>query len=1451
MSEYTGLEIAVIGISCKVPTADNHNIFWDQLKKGFEPIDELTIDEIVASGVPRELAENKEYVSKSRRLKNKKSFDYSFFGYNKNEAQLLSPQTRMLHQSIWEAVEDSGIDIKNIDNSSLFVSIIEDFTWQMHVRSLRDKLPIDFYSFNFLSAHHFTPALLSYKFGFTGLPLPIMSACSSSLVAIHEGCKSLLLGESKYSIVAGVNFFNSKEKGYLYKEGVESKDGHCRAFDVDSSGTSWGEGIGVVILKKLKDAIRDKDHIYSIIKGSACNNDSNRRIGYAAPSVIGQKECIEKALKFSRVLPETISYVETHGTGTSLGDPIEVESLTQAYRLGRENRIPIGSLKSNIGHTSYAAGILSFIKATLCLENRQIPPSINFKAPNPNINFEQGPFYVNNEVIDIEKKDSPLRVAVTALGIGGTNAHIILEQAPLAEKNKLENNFTDILTISAKSEKALRKIALNVSDFIENETVNIHDLAYTYRKSRSGLELRKSFIFKSREDLISMLRNFYRGNSKVQTASLNNKPVVFTFSGQGSGHIRMGVHMYHHSAVFKNCMDLCFSLLKNISDIDYKNAFLNGEEINQKRLDYTNPLIFSFQYSYAQLLIEMGLKPSYLIGHSFGEYVCACLSEVISPEEALGIIYKRAKLLARLPEGKMISVRIPLSKLEGILKEIENVFISAYNSPDSYTVSGLKDNIILLQGKLKEQDTHFTELEADGPYHTPFTEMIKDEFKSFLDNYTFKKPQIPFTSCASGGIVNENFVIESEYWLNHMAMPVLFDKCVDTIFPGKDNLTIINIGPGNTISKILKNTDISIQTYDTYNNESSEYDQMFNFITLLWEKGYQISWEKIFQDRNIISAPVYPFEKVEFIDEIIMNPVLQKEELHAPEKEYYTYREKWEAHAADGSESKTNQDEEQIIVISDDHNVYEKLAFFGKNTIYICNQDRNNCSIEIAENILSVDFSDEKQTSGLFSDLKKKGIVPRTIYYIWFGDKKTEEGLSYGYRSIFHFVRGFDSVFFDKKLNITLIGDLLYKVKPDEKTSAIKATAYNALKMVNVEFENITANSVDVSELGNLSQDILSLIKKNGKIHFEYAIREKELLTKKFEEIELPSDPYRPSQSNTYLITGGLRGLGFTVAKHITENSQANLIIIGRGDENTENRQLLESYGARVMYLQADLSDFNLLKEKIESAQQEIGNITGVIHAAGVGDYNGIILRRGTDDSAVFNPKIYGTENLVHILKDNTLQFFLGYSSRAVSKPFIGQLGYIAANAYLDNCLSNINGITVHWPIVSGVGMINEALKNVPEYRHKSILSRSITVSQMLEILFKSISSGEHLVIASRSRMDVETGYLEITEEEDLDHVTFSQERVFTNKEYLAPETETEIKLVNIIKEVLCVDEVGIKDNMFDLGGDSLKAMVILNKIKSEFSLEYSLKKLMDAVDFQQISEEIQIITDNKITLTF
>lgn len=1451
MSEYTGLEIAVIGISCKVPTAENHSIFWDQLKKGFEPMDELSIDEIVASGVPRELAENKEYVRKSRRLKSKKNFDYSFFGYNKNEAQLLSPQTRMLHQSIWEAVEDSGSDIKKLENSSLFVSIIEDFTWQMHVRSLRDKLPIDFYSFNFLSAHHFTPALLSYKFGFTGLPLPIMSACSSSLVAIHEGCKSLLLGESKYSIVAGVNFFNSKEKGYLYKEGVESKDGHCRAFDADSSGTSWGEGVGVVVLKKLKDAIKDKDHIYSIIKGSACNNDSNRRIGYAAPSVIGQKECIEKALKFSRVSPETISYVETHGTGTALGDPVEVEALTQAYGLGTENKIPIGSLKSNIGHTSYAAGILSFIKAVLCVENKQIPPSINYESPNPNINFLQSPFYVNNKIIDIEKKSSPLRVAVTSLGIGGTNAHIILEEAPVTEKNRIENSFSDVFSIAAKSEKALKKIALNVSEFIENENVNIHDLAYTYRKSRANFDLRKSFIFDSREDLIVKLRDFYKGNSRIQVISPDNKPFVFAFSGQGSSYNEMGVQLYHNSEVFRNTMDLCFLALEKISDINYRKIFLDDEETDQKKLDHTNPIIFAFQYSYAQILIETGLKPSYMIGHSLGEYVCACLSGVISYEEALNIIYNRAKLLVGLPEGRMISIRIPSLQLEELLKERENVFISAYNSQDSYTISGLKNDMILFEEKLKELDIYFTELQAGGPYHTPFTRMIKEQFKLLLDSYTFKTPQIPFTSCATGNMVNENSVIESEYWLDHMAMPVLFDQCINTILPNKDNLTIVNIGPGTTVSKILKNVDVGIQTYDAFNKEESEYNQLLNVIVSLQEKGYEINWEKILPEANIISAPTYPFEKVEFIDEIITNPVFQKEEVREPEKEYYTYREKWEAEAVDISENKTNTEEGQIIVISDDSNIYEKLSFFGKKAIYICNQEKNSCSAELSDNILCADFSDEKETSALFSDLNQKGIVPRTVYFVWFGDKETEEGLSYGYRSIYHFVRGFDSVFFDKDLNIILIGDLFFKVKPGEKTSAIKATAYNALKMVNVEFDNITATCADIPEFNNLSQDILSHIKKNGKAHFEYAVREKEILIKRFEEIELPSDAFQVSSPNTYVITGGLRGLGFEVAKYIAENAQANLIIIGRGEENAENRKILEDYGTKVMYLQADLSDYDLLKEKIEAAQQEIGAVTGVIHAAGVGDYNGIILRRGTDDSSVFNPKIYGTKNLVEIFRNNSLQFFLGYSSRAVSKPFIGQLGYIAANSYLDNCISNNNGVTVHWPIVAGVGMINEALKNVPEYRHKSILSRSITVSQMLQILFKSIVSGEHLIIASRSRMDVETGYLEVTEEEDLDHVTFSKERVFTNKEYIAPETETEIKLVNIIKEVLCLDEVGIKDNMFELGGDSLKAMVILNKIKSEFSLEYSLKNLMDATDLYQISEEIQTITDNKITLTF
>lgn len=1445
---YTGLEVAVVGIACRVPQAESHREFWAGLQEGFEPMEVLSEEDVIRSGVDDKTARADSYVRISRRLKSKKYFDANFFRFNRNEAPLLSPQTRMLHECIWEAIEDSGNEVSTMENTGLFVSLIEDFTWQLHVRAMRDQVPIDFFSFNFLTAHHFTPALLSYKFGFQGVTLPVISACSSSLLAVHNAYKSLLLGESRTAIAAGVNLFNSSEKGYRFNDGsIESRDGHCRSFDKDSTGTSWGEGTGVVVLKRLKDALKDNDHIYCLIKGGACNNDADRRVGYTAPSVIGQTECITRAFRFSKVTPDSISYVETHGTGTQLGDPIEVEALNRAFDLHTPGTIPVGSLKSNIGHTSYAAGILGFIKTALCLKHKLIPPSINFTAPNPNINFSNGPFYVNAQPAALSRKGNfPLRASVTSLGIGGTNAHMILEEAPATNVTSSAPTGMEVLTISAKTPQALKGNAIKLLDFLQKEPVNFTNLAHTYRTSRAGMELKKSFVAASAEDLAASLNEFICSTTSSTPERL--APVVLMYPGSGSHFQQMGKALYENATVFREYMNIAFDTLKEISGEDYR-AVLFSETPNELLDDiaYTHPLIFSIQYARTKMLLQAGLQPSYMSGYSLGEYTAACVSGVFSFTDGLKMLYHRAQLIKTLPEGRIVSVNITRQQLESLLEQHPQVYISGENNSGNFVLSGCTEHVDALVRTLEATGTYYRNITGNKPFHSPLLERIVPAYRSFMEQFSFSTPRIPFVSSLTGTFIKEEEAVSPGYWISQMLNTVRFREGMDSLLSLARPLLFVDMGPDNTSSKMIRNINNELEVLTLF-HKNDEWMQCLTVIGKLWERGMEANWNGLLKEGLKIPVPTYAFDKQEFIAEVHTSRLLSGNKLKP--REYIAYTENW---VEDRQVAVTDHSpafrERQVLLYTDDKAVAEKFAAYGgeQRTLILMPGKQ----YQRTENLVILDPASDSER--LFSDLKEISFIPTDLIFIWTDEKAgIKEGLEYGYATLYHLVKAHSNIYFDQELYLSLVANGMHRMGTANNLQPVKATAAGAVRMIGVEFGHIRCRVIDMDVFSDRNVRVaINNLLSNEKL-LEITIREGKTFNREYVEATLePVKRKGLSGRKTYLVTGGLRGLGYEVARYIARKHKASLIIIGRSAENKERLAALEQSGSKVVYIQSDLSSLHQLEPLLKAAQQQLGMVKGVIHAAGVGDYNGIILRRTLDNDAdIFNPKIYGTYYLYELLKDNKLDFFAGYSSRAVSKPFVGQFGYVAANSFLDNFLASVNGTSIHWPAVSGVGMAIDALKLVAENQHEAILSRTIKPETMLEVLFRAIRSDERLLVVSKTAIDTRTGYIIGAEDETPQDNTISRERSSNANAYVAPVTEMETGITDIMKEVLCIDKVGLKDNMFELGGDSLKAMVILSKIKAKYNVDYTLKKLLEADNMESIIGDIEEILNDKIVIT-
>ena len=644
----SGLEIAVIGMAGRFPAAGNINEYWENIKNGVECIQFFSDQELDQGGVSAEIYNRPDFVkSNGGILEGAAYFDADFFGYNPSEAELLDPQLRLFHECSWEALEDAGYDPGSYEGLiGLFGGAEDNNEWREKVLLSTTDISTK-YTRVLLSSKDFVAARVSYKLNLKGPVYAIITGCSTALTAIHLASRSLLGGECHMALAGGVYVHIPPGPGRIYQEGMlQSSDGHLRAFDAKASGTVFSSGIGIVVLKTVEDARADNDHIYALIKGTAVNCDGNRKVNFTAPSVKGQANVIKAAYQAAAVDMESIGYLETHGTGTPLGDPIEINALKQAFNTKPGWKCPIGSVKTNIGHLDVASGAASFIKAVLILKHKLIPPSLNFETPNPKLELEKSPFHVNTGLKELESRGGPRRVGVSSFGFGGTNVHAVLEEAPppVMTGNKKARGHQLIL-LSAKTETALEKMTANLVEYFQHHLLN-HDnrenplnpgltltnAAYTLQVGRQPCQYRKAWVCSNLAEAVRDLPA-----SPVLEAH-EDPPVVFMFSGQGSQYVNMGLEIYQGEPVFREHMDNGFEILKSLTGKDCKGLLYPGADTvtaeAEEQIDdvhNSGPIKFLFEYSLGKLLMHWGVRPHALMGHSFGEYTAACLHDEYPP----------------------------------------------------------------------------------------------------------------------------------------------------------------------------------------------------------------------------------------------------------------------------------------------------------------------------------------------------------------------------------------------------------------------------------------------------------------------------------------------------------------------------------------------------------------------------------------------------------------------------------------------------------------------------------------------------------------------------------------------------------------------------------------------------------------------------------------------------
>ncbi|MCX6580882.1 MAG: SDR family NAD(P)-dependent oxidoreductase [Candidatus Aminicenantes bacterium] len=1324
----TGLEIAVIGMAGRFPGAKDIHEFWQNLKNGVESFTFFTEQELLEAGVEPDLLRDPNYVKSSGGvLENKEYFDAAFFGFKPTEAEIMDPQTRIFLQCTWHALEDAGYDPGSYKGLiGVYAGSSSNFRWEALTYASGRVQILGPFTSSLYSHRDYLCTHVSYNLGLKGPSLYAKTACSTSLVAVHLACQAILNGECDMALAGGVSISIWEKSGYLYQEGmIISPDGHNRAFDARGKGTVGGEGAGTVVLKRLEEAIEDNDHIYAVIKGTAVDNDGSRKIGFTAPSIDGQADVIREALHVANVEPGTITYVETHGTATPVGDPIEIEALKKAFKTDEKGFCAIGSVKTNIGHLDAAAGIAGFIKTVLALVHREIPPSLHYETPNPNIDFENSPFHVNTTLTPWKTQDTPLRAGVSSFGIGGTNVHVILEEYNIASGGQEPfykkvpgppKIFYYLLLFSAKTSSALDKMTSNLVNCLKQNTPNPADTAYTLQVGRKHFPHRRITICSSTTEAVEILSSMNPRKVLTNFTKKEDRPVIFMFPGLGAQYAGMGRDLYETIPIFHEEMNRCFEILdKNRSNRSYR-TYINADP------ESVQLQVFMIEYALAKLVMHWGVQPRAMMGYSFGEYTAACIAGVLSLEDALNLVVQRSRIIQEVTSGAMLSIPLPQQELLPLLKNFTALSVAIDNGP-SCVIAGPTDQVETFDAMMKEKKTLCVPLPTSHAIHSKMMEPVLTKFRDAVARFKLKEPQIPYISNVTGKWITPPEAQDPGYWATHLRNTVRFADGIKELLnnPTLPHPAFLEIGPGYDLCTLIRHhTGPEGQsTYPAFNlldqaqcrNMATHHDARYllNRLGRLWLSGAAIDWAQFNREekRRRVSLPGYPFEEQRYRidgDPLKMSAAAAIQPGNAqPTKKTniadWFYIPTWKRSVLPHNNTELNPGDWLIFI--DGAGLGERFARRleqqGREVIRVT-QGPAFTATGAKEYIINPgqphDYLD------LFKHLNK---IPCRTAHFW---NVTGEGEEIevdkieelGFYSLIYLAQAAGKQGLKDPMQIMVISNNLQRVTSEEKLHPEKAALLGAVKVIPREYFNIKCRSVDIQLPGPGSRkEELPVEQILNEFHMDtpdeaVAYRGEYRWVQLFEPTRLHHDNKSPlAEGGVYLITGGLGGIGLALAEHLVKktNTRTRLVLTGRSvfpareewdrwltshqeedpaAQKMRKVQELEKSGAEVLFCSADVADPEQMRAAVNLALERFGTIDGVIHAAGLPDGGMIPLRTKESIAPVLHPKIKGTLVLDQVLKEKNIKpaFFILCSSLSAVTGLFGQAAYCAANAFLD-----------------------------------------------------------------------------------------------------------------------------------------------------------------------------------------
>jgi acyl transferase domain-containing protein/thioesterase domain-containing protein len=1278
---------------------------------------------------------NPAYVKRASLLDDAPMFDASFFGLSPRDASIMDPQHRHFLECAWEALEDAGHPPQGFDGSIGVFAGSGMNTYLIHNLLANRRLLESAGLFQLKQTGNDKDVLatrVSYQLDLRGPSVNVQTACSTSLVAVHMACQSLLNHECDMALAGGVTIEIPYGQGYIYREGeILSRDGHCRSFDAASSGTVFGSGLGIVVLRRIDDALADRDHIHALVLGSAINNDGARKVGYLAPSVEGQAEVVNEALEFAGVSADDISYVEAHGTGTVVGDPIEVRALTRAFRNSttRKDYCRIGSLKTNVGHLDAAAGVGGLIKTVLSLEHAQLPPTLHFQNLNPHIEPKDSPFFVSSKLADWPANGKPRRAGVTALGIGGTNAHVVLEEAPPTAMPRRTSPY-QLLTVSAKTEAAAERAWNNLAAHLHSHPeLNLADVAFTCQLGRHEFPFRHGQVVEDSREAVSLLATAENRHFVSAVDAKVTPPLTFMFSGQGSQYVNMGRELYDNEPVFHDCLDLCSLHLLEHLGLDLRQALYPSErdkEAASERLNQTwltQSALFAVEYSLARWWISLGIEPSAMVGHSIGEYVAACLAGVFSLEDALAIVAYRGRLIYGLPSGSMLAVPLPAADLHlnGTLS------LAAVNNPRLCVVSGPTDAIAGFEEALATKSIVCRRLFTSHAFHSAMMDPILASFEDQLSKVAFHPPLIPYLSNVSGTWIKAEEATDPGYWARHIRQTVRFSDCLTELLRKPERI-LIEVGPGNALTSLSRQQGGSqakaFQSLPHPREAVSDIRCVLQTLGQIWARGANVNWAKLHPPGSAqrVSLPTYPFEHQRFWiepDRVQAAIAPSPEFVVQPDggKELSFYRRLWKP-----APVRTAQisDVSCWIIFNDSLGLGDRIAAKlreNKQDVILVTPGADYRQPKRGKYTIRPGI--RADYNALVSEVMKSGYRPGKVLHLWSvtptgADPPLEETLDRSFYSPLYLAQALaDQDISDS--DIAFVSNGMQQVFGEPVRTPTRAVLLGPARVIPKELPGITCRSIDVDLEGDQSEQCaaqivseLTAVRQNSTLAFRKGDRFVEVL----ERLSLDGAPERRrlERRGVYIITGGLGGIGLVVAEHLAREFKARLVLVSRSalppeerwesslndaKETEANKErirkiiAIRSIADGLLVAQAEVTNLSQMRGVVEMARKRFGRIDGVFHAAGVLEDGSLMLKTAESAARVLAPKVHGTLVLEEALGDAPLNCFVLFSSISSILPPAGQVDYAAANAFLDTfALSHKERVTVvNWGPWLEVGM--------------------------------------------------------------------------------------------------------------------------------------------------------------------